>query len=64
MINALQKLMTYVSKDSDDRKSLFTRLIDALNDGEYDLASQLQIEMNDKMEELETKYANYAKNIF
>ena len=38
--------MTYVStfaKDSDDRKSLFTRLIDALNDGEYDLASQLQI---------------------
>ncbi|ETJ45730.1 Glutamate-ammonia ligase, catalytic protein, partial [human gut metagenome] len=54
----------YLAKDSDDRKSLFTRLIDALNDGEYDLASQLQIEMNDKMEELEAKYANYAKNIF
>ena len=64
MINALQKLRFYLAKDSDDRKSLFTRLIDALNDGEYDLASQLQIEMNDKMEELETKYANYAKNIF
>ena len=29
-----------------------------------DLASKLQIEMNDKMEELEAKYANYAKNIF
>lgn len=57
-------LRFYLAKDSDDRKSLFTRLIDALNDGEYDLASQLQIEMNDKMEELETKYANYAKNIF
>ena len=57
-------LRFYLAKDSDDRKSLFTRLIDALNDGEYDLASKLQIEMNDKMEELEAKYANYAKNIF
>ena len=57
-------LRFYLAKDSDDRKSLFTRLIDALNAGEYDLASQLQIEMNDKMEELEAKYSNYAKNIF
>jgi hypothetical protein len=57
-------LRFYLAKDSDDRKSLFTRLIDALNSGEYDLASQLQIEMNDKMEELEAKYTNYAKNIF
>ena len=57
-------LRFYLAKDSDDRKSLFTRLTDALHDGDYDLASKLQIEMNDKMEELETKYANYAKNIF
>ena len=57
-------LRFYLAKDSEDRKSLFTRLIDALNAGEYDLASQLQIEMNDKMEELETKYVNYSKNIF
>ncbi|MBS6542861.1 MAG: glutamine synthetase, partial [Veillonella sp.] len=57
-------LRFYLAKDSDDRKSLFTRLIDALNAGEYDLASQLQIEMNDKMEELEAIYANYSKNIF
>lgn len=34
------KLTTYVyhAKDSDDRKSLFTRLIDALNSGEYDIS--------------------------
>ena len=57
-------LRFYFAKDSDDRKSLFTRLTDALHDGDYDLASKLQIEMNDKMEELEAKYANYAKNIF
>ena len=57
-------LRFYLAKDSDDRKSLFTRLTEALSAGEYDLASKLQIEMNDKMEELEAKYANYAKNIF
>ena len=57
-------LRFYLAKDSDDRKSLFTRLTDALHEGDYDLASKLQIEMNDKMEELEAKYANYAKNIF
>ena len=57
-------LRFYLAKDSDDRKSLFTRLTEALNAGEYDLASKLQIEMNDKMEGLEAKYANYAKNIF
>ena len=57
-------LRFYLAKDSDDRKSLFTRLTEALHEGDYDLASKLQIEMNDKMEELEAKYANYAKNIF
>ena len=66
MTNALQKLMTYVlsCKDSDDRKSLFTRIVEALQSEDYDTASALQIEMNDKMEELEAKYANYSKNIF
>ena len=32
-------LRFYLAKDSDDRKSLFTRLTEALNAGEYDLAS-------------------------
>ena len=57
-------LRFYLAKDSDDRKSLFTRIVDALRSGDYDTASELQIEMNDKMEELEDKYANYSKNIF
>ena len=35
-----------------------------LQSEDYDTASALQIEMNDKMEELEAKYANYSKNIF
>ncbi len=57
-------LRFYLAKDSDDRKSLFTRIVDALRSSDYDTASELQIEMNDKMEELEDKYANYSKNIF
>ena len=41
MINVLTEvndLRFYLAKDSDDRKSLFTRLTEALNAGEYDLA--------------------------
>ncbi|MDU6769729.1 MAG: glutamine synthetase, partial [Veillonella sp.] len=57
-------LRFYLAKDSDDRKSLFTRIVEALQSEDYDTASALQIEMNDKMEELEAKYANYSKNIF
>lgn len=60
----VNELRLYLAKDSDERTSLFTRLIDALVSGDYDTASKLQIEMNDKMEELEEKYANYSKNIF
>lgn len=63
----LQKLMTYVyilQKDKEGQKSLFTRIAEALAIADYDTASKLQMEMNDKMEELEAKYANYSKNIF
>ena len=57
-------LRFYLAKDSDDRKSLFTRIVEALQSEDYDTASALQIEMNDKMEELEAKYANYSKKHF
>ncbi len=60
-VNALR---LYLAKDSDNQKSLFSRITDALVAGNYDEASTLQIEMNDKMEELEAKYANYIKNVF
>ena len=44
MINVFAEvndLRFYLAKDSDDRKSLFTRLTEALNAGEYDLASKI-----------------------
>ena len=66
MTNALQKLMTYVSILQ--RIAMIanpcSRIVEALQSEDYDTASALQIEMNDKMEELEAKYANYSKNIF
>ncbi|MCF0156269.1 MAG: glutamine synthetase [Veillonella sp.] len=60
---ALNELRYYLAKDSEEGDSLFTRLTKALNEGNYDEASNLQIEMNDKMEELEVAYAHYFNNV-
>ena len=56
-------LRVYLAKDTTAGKSLFTRLSDAIGAKDFDLASDLQIEMSAKMEELEAKYYNYSKNI-
>ncbi len=59
-INALRQKL---AKDSLDKKSLFTRLIDALNAKDYGTASKLQVEMYDCMEELKALYDAYKKNM-
>ena len=51
-------------KDSLTRKSLFTQIIDALDNNELDKASNLQLVMKEKMELLQSKYIQYKKNIF
>ena len=61
--NALNELRFYLAKDSKEQESLFTRLSKALKAGQYDDASKLQVEMNDKMEELEAAYAHYYNNV-
>ena len=50
-------------KDTKAGKSLATRLKEALDADDYDLASDLQIELAAKTEELEKEYATYALNI-
>ena len=45
------------------RVLVMDKVADALAEKEYALASDLQIEMSDKMEELKAKYINYSKNI-
>ena len=61
--NKIFLLRAELAKDSIDEKSLFTRLITALNSGEYETASHLQIEIYDKIEELKALYDAYEKNI-
>ena len=52
-------IRAYLAKDSIDEKSLFTRLVDALHEGDYATASDL----HDKIEELKQLYAAYRQNM-
>ena len=61
--NKIFILRADLAKDSIDQKSLFTRLINALNAGNYDDASELQIEIYSKIEELKALYDAYEKNM-
>ena len=61
--NKIAKLRADLAKDSIDSKSLFTRLTNALNDGDYKTASALQVEIFDKVEELKHLYDAYERNL-
>ncbi len=61
--NKINGIRSYLAKDSIDEKSLFTLLINALNEGDYATASGLQVEMYDKVEELKALYDAYKKNM-
>ncbi len=61
--NKINGIRSYLAKDSIDEKSLFTLLINALNEGDYATASGLQVEMYDKVEELKDLYDSYSKNM-
>ena len=61
--NKVNTLRLYLAKDSVESKSLFTRITEALAKGDYDTASTLQVEMNEKVLELEALYAEYTRNI-
>ena len=59
-IDALRK---YLAKDTLANKSLFTRIREAVESGDYDAVSKLQVEMADKMAELKATYHHYKRNI-
>jgi len=61
--NKINGIRTYLAKDSIDEKSLFTLLVNTLNEGDYATASGLQVEMYDKIEELKALYDAYQKNM-
>ena len=52
-----------LAKDTDDEKCICTRLKEALETGDYDTASDLQLEMTKKAQVLEKEYHVYALNI-
>ncbi|SMC94290.1 glutamine synthetase [Sporomusa malonica] len=59
----INTLRVYLAKDCLSQKSLFTRIKDAIEAGEFDIASELQIEMTDKVSALKTIYRQYKKNM-
>ncbi len=60
-INALRFA---IAKDSMTSKCLLTRAREALDSKDYDMASDLQVEIQTKVEELKQKYFNYKRNLF
>lgn len=60
----INQIRYYLMKDSLNEKSLFTRIREAIDAMDYDLVSNLQIEMNDKINLLKKLYIEYKRNLF
>ena len=60
----IDKLRNALGRNSLQERCLLARIIDALESGEYQTASELQIEMNEKVEELNHLYYIYKRNLF
>lgn len=60
----IDRMRHYIAKDSLHEKSLLTRASEALDKDDYDLASDLQIEMSQKIEQLRKLYLTYKRNLF
>lgn len=57
-------LKTKLMKDSMTKKCIFSKIKKAIYEGDYDTASDLQIQMNEKMTEIRALYIEYKNNIF
>lgn len=65
MVNwkTIQGLRVYLGQDEIIKKSLLTRIKQALDRENYEEASALQIEMQEKVQELVDTYTEYKKNL-
>ena len=59
----IDRLRKEIMKDTYTEKSYFTRIREALNSNDYDIASNLYLELEDKMSELRTIYSDYKRNL-
>lgn len=60
-INAIRN---YLGRDTMDEQCLLTKIVRALDRGDYQAASDMQIEMQKKVTELTDLYIIYKKNLF
>ena len=58
------RLRNHLGKDTLDEKCLLTQIVHALNARDYAKASELQLETQEKVEELRKLYIIYRKNLF
>lgn len=59
----IQEIRIYLGQDTTSLDSLLTRIKRALDEESYQLASELQIEMQEKVELLVDSYLHYKKNL-
>ncbi|MGV2644785.1 glutamine synthetase, partial [Clostridium perfringens] len=59
----INDLRHYIMKDTYTNKSLFSRIKESLANENYSLASDLYLELDDKMKNLRNLYDNYTKNL-
>ena len=60
----IQRLRNQLGRDTLDELCLLTKIVRALDSGDYETASQLQILMQDKVAEMTKLYIIYKKNLF
>ncbi|QUH24620.1 glutamine synthetase [Serpentinicella alkaliphila] len=59
----VNSLRNHLMKDSLETKSLFTKIREAVEAKDYNLASKLQVEMSGKISTLKSLYATYRRNM-
>ena len=59
----VNSLRNSLMKDSLEYKSIFTQIKEAIEIGNYNLASELQLKMGEKISYLKNLYINYRKNL-
>ncbi len=60
----IQRLRNQLGRDTLDELCLLTKIKVALDEEDYDTASDLQLEMQEKVQELTDLYITYKKNLF
>ena len=60
----VQKIRLELAKDSLEHKSLLMKAKEALDTGDYDSASEYEVQLEIMLEKLRKEYRNYKKNLF